>query len=127
MFGSASLCSKNPLWSYQASFAGPPGRRARSSLSLMGSASLPPRCETSVDVRLGQLVLKKSLVVVPSFLCRTAGQAREIFFVLDGLGVFAAALRDFRKQRAIQALHRLAAFVSQLSADAAFIFHARDF
>src|SRR6266567_2751210 len=47
MLGSASLCSKKPLWSYQGPFAGPSGSRCRSSGSLIGS--LPPRCAISVN------------------------------------------------------------------------------
>ena len=79
MLGSASLCSKNPLWSYQGSFR------------------------------------------------RTVGQARQIFRVLDRLGVFAAALRGFGEQREVEALDRLAAFEGQFGADAAFIFEAGNF
>src|SRR6202044_607104 len=39
-------------------------------------------------------------------------------------GIFAAALRYSRKQSEIETLDRLAAFVSELGADAAFILHA---
>ena len=79
-----------------------------------------------VNVRLGQFVLEESFVVVPGFLRRTVGQARQIFFVLDRLGVFAAALRDFGEQREVETLDRLAAFVRQFGADAAFVFEAGD-
>src|SRR6516225_7692623 len=47
IFGSASLCSKKPLWSYQGFLAGPSGKRARSSGSVIGS--LPPRSAVSVN------------------------------------------------------------------------------
>ncbi len=80
-----------------------------------------------VDVGLGQFVLEKSLVVVPGFCRRTVGQARQIFFVLDRLGILAAALRDFGEQREVEALDRLAAFERQFGADAAFVFHAGNF
>ncbi len=49
-----------------------------------------------VDVRFGEFVLEKSLLVVPGFCRRTVGQTCQIIFVLDRLGILclrAARLR----------------------------------
>ena len=69
-------------------------------------------------------MLEESLVVVPRALRRTFGQARQIFRIGNRFGSFAAALRHFGEQREIQTLDRLAAFVSQLGADATFVLEA---
>ena len=45
-----------------------------------------------IDIRLGELVLEKSLVVIPRPLGRTFRQARQVFGIGNRLGVFAAAL-----------------------------------
>ena len=50
-----------------------------------------------INVRLRQFVFEESLVVVPVFLCWSLGKPRQILFIFDGLGAFAAALRDFGK------------------------------
>ena len=71
------------------------------------------------DVGFGQLVFKEALVVVPGLLGRAFGQTREVLGVLDGL--IAAALGDFRKQREIEALDRLAALGRQFRTDAALV------
>jgi len=72
-------------------------------------------------------VLKESLVVVPGLSRGTIGKPRQIFFIFDRLAVFSAALRDFGEERKIQALDRLAAFVGEFGADAAFVFEAGNF
>src|SRR5260370_344760 len=60
MLGSASLCSKKPFWSYHGCLAGPSGKRARSSGSVMGS--LPPRWATSVS----RAKSRRSIGLLPS-------------------------------------------------------------
>ena len=77
-----------------------------------------------VDIRLGEFVLEKSLVVVPGLFRGTVGQARQIFLILDWLRAFAAALRGFGEEREIKAFDGLAAFIRQFGADAAFVLHA---
>ena len=77
------------------------------------------------NVRLGQLVLEKTFVVVPGFLGRAFRQASDVVGIGDGL--LAAALCDFREQSEIKAFNRFAAFECKLGADAPFLFEAGDF
>src|SRR5258708_7472165 len=79
-----------------------------------------------VDVWLRQLVFEKSLVVVPWRGSWTTRQPGYVFFVFDGLGVLAAALRRFGGEREIESLNGLAALVCEFCADAAFVFEARN-
>ena len=79
------------------------------------------------NVRLGELVFEESFVVVPRIFCGTVGQARKIFLIFDGLGVFAAALGYRGEQSEVETLDGLAAFVGEFGADAAFVFEAGDF
>ena len=71
-------------------------------------------------------MLEESFVVVPRLFGRAFGQPRQVFRIGDRLGLLAAALRNFGEQSEIQTLDRLAAFVGQLGADAAFILEARN-
>ena len=77
-----------------------------------------------VNVGLGQFVLEKSLLAVPGFFRRAVGETRQIFLIRNRFGIAAAALRWRGEQREVETLNRLAAFIGQLSADAAFIFEA---
>src|SRR5580658_47375 len=79
-----------------------------------------------VNTGLGEFVFEESFVVVPGLGRRAVGKARQVFFVFNRLGIFAAALGDFGEQREVEALDRLAAFVREFGADAAFIFETRD-
>src|SRR5215831_18073694 len=76
------------------------------------------------DIWLCKFVFEKAFVVVPRLFGRAFGQASEIFGVLNRF--FAAALRDFREQREIEALDRLAALGRQLGANAALFFETRN-
>src|SRR4029077_9683764 len=78
-----------------------------------------------VDFRLGKFVLEEALMVVPRVFCRALGQARAVFRIGDWL--LATTLGSVGVQSEVEALGPLGFFVSELGADAALVFHARDF
>ena len=71
-------------------------------------------------------MLEESFVVVPGLFGRSFGQTRQVFRIGNRLGLLAAALRDFREKSEIETLDRLAAFIGEFRADAAFVLKARD-
>src|SRR5207245_2400378 len=79
-----------------------------------------------IHIRLGQLVLEKSLVVVPRAFRRPFRQALQIFRVSDRI-LASAALRRFGIESEIEALDRLASLGGEFGANAAFIFEAGNF
>src|SRR5262249_14300047 len=65
-----------------------------------------------------------ALVVIPGFFGRAFRQTREVFRICDRL--FVTPLRNIGKQREVEAFDRLAAFVSEFGANAAFVLEAGD-
>ena len=77
------------------------------------------------DIRLGELMLEKALLVIPGQFGGALGQTRETVWIRDGF--MAAALGGFREECEVQTLNRFAALDSQFRTDAAFIFEAGNF